>query len=226
MDYFKHYDLLIERARNRTLDCYVEKHHVIPKCLGGSNAETNIVSLTAEEHYLAHQLLVKMYPNNSKLVYASIMMCGKFTGRRINNKSYGWLKRKHSKNVSKQMLGNKFNTGRVWSAEAIAKRAASNSLVQTGSVRTDEHKAALSKAWADPDKKIARSASIKEACSSEESKARRRAAWADPDKSAKRRESLKLAAKNPLTQARKSVTLATTWAKKKEIPFSYYPQQQ
>lgn len=38
MNYKKYYNLLIERARNRTLDCYVEKHHIIPKCMDGNNS--------------------------------------------------------------------------------------------------------------------------------------------------------------------------------------------
>ena len=246
MDYFKHYYLLIERARNRTLDCYVERHHIIPKCLGGLDARSNIVALTAEEHYLAHQLLVKMYPKNSKLVYAAIMMSGKFNEHRLNNKSYGWIKRKHSENVSRQMtgnqyavghkhtqewldahhnrmLGNQYNTGRKWSDEVIAKRAASNSIAQKGSVRTEQHKAALSEAWADPEKKAYRASTIKAACSSPESRARRKAAWADPDKKAKRVLAMQEAAKDKMLQARKSVTLATTWARKKGVPFSAYP---
>ena len=37
MNYEKHYQLLIERAKNRILDLYFEKHHIIPKCIGGTN---------------------------------------------------------------------------------------------------------------------------------------------------------------------------------------------
>ena len=38
MNYQKIYDSLIERARQRELkNVYFEKHHVIPKCMGGSN---------------------------------------------------------------------------------------------------------------------------------------------------------------------------------------------
>jgi len=39
---------------------YVEKHHIIPKSLGGSNSAENIVRLTAKEHLLCHKLLVKI----------------------------------------------------------------------------------------------------------------------------------------------------------------------
>lgn len=92
MNYHKHYNLLIERARSRTLTSYTERHHVTPQCLGGTDDATNLVSLTPEEHYVAHQLLVKMHPNHAGLQYAAILMSAK----RTNNKLYGWLRRKYS----------------------------------------------------------------------------------------------------------------------------------
>lgn len=95
MDYFAIYDKLISRARGRVLDIYTEHHHIIPKCLGGLDVFDNLVDLTPEEHFVAHQLLVKMYPNNHKLVYAANMMCVSGNAKR-SNKRYGWLKRKFS----------------------------------------------------------------------------------------------------------------------------------
>ena len=92
MNYSKIYDSLIERARNRNIDGYVERHHVVPRCMGGSDDASNLVKLTPEEHYLAHLLLVKMYPTNRSLIYAAKMMSGQG-----NNKSYGWLKRRSAK---------------------------------------------------------------------------------------------------------------------------------
>ena len=89
MNYNKHYITLVERARLRVLDIPTERHHIIPKCMGGSDAITNLVELTPEEHYVAHQLLVKIYNGNEKLVYAANMMCVK-----RNNKLYGWLRRR------------------------------------------------------------------------------------------------------------------------------------
>lgn len=98
MNYRKHYNRLIKRARNRILEGYVEKHHVIPKCMNGTDDFSNIVVLTPEEHFLAHLLLIKMYPDEYKLVYAAkIMTVSKHGQHRNNNKLYGWLKRKHVK---------------------------------------------------------------------------------------------------------------------------------
>lgn len=97
MNYSKHYNLLIERARNRVPpEGYIERHHVIPRCMGGSDDRSNLVALTPEEHYLAHLLLVKIHPENHSLVYAANKMTvGSKTVRR-NNKRYGWLQRKFS----------------------------------------------------------------------------------------------------------------------------------
>lgn len=96
MNYKKHYDKLIERANNRIISGYTEKHHIIPRCMGGNDDIGNLVELTPEEHFVAHQLLVKMYPGNYKLVSAVIVMCGRKKGRVGGNKLYGWLKRKNA----------------------------------------------------------------------------------------------------------------------------------
>lgn len=93
MNYEKIYDHLITRARNRLLEGYTEKHHIIPRCMGGTDESDNIVSLTAEEHFLAHLLLVKIHPSNTSLWYAANMM-----GNR-NNKHYGWVKKRHAENA-------------------------------------------------------------------------------------------------------------------------------
>lgn len=115
MNYQKHYDLLCERAKERgEPEGYFERHHVIPKCLGGSDDQSNIVKLTPEEHYLAHQLLVKMHPDHNGLVWAALRMTHHSSGSRTNNKLYGWLRRKAQRN-SKARKGKKNGSfGRYW----------------------------------------------------------------------------------------------------------------
>ena len=95
MNYRKHYDSLINRAKSRDLDskAYFEKHHIIPKCLGGLNSTDNIVKLTPREHFVAHKLLVKIYPESKRLVYAAFLMTKSSSKHnRVNNRLYGWLK--------------------------------------------------------------------------------------------------------------------------------------
>lgn len=56
-------------------EAVTEAHHVVPRCLGGTNAKSNIVVLTLDEHFRCHYLLCKMYPENSKILAAfNIMM--------------------------------------------------------------------------------------------------------------------------------------------------------
>lgn len=67
MDYLKIYNSLIYKRQNIELldktQCYCEKHHILPKSLGGSNDSKNLVNLTLREHYIAHLLLFKIYKN-------------------------------------------------------------------------------------------------------------------------------------------------------------------
>ena len=93
MNYSKIYSKLIEKARGRLFEGYTERHHIIPRCLGGSDDPSNLVRLTPEEHYIAHLLLVKIYPGDSKLIYAANMMANR------NNKAYGWIKREFAAHI-------------------------------------------------------------------------------------------------------------------------------
>lgn len=70
MHYQKIYNQIINRSQHRLCEDYIEKHHIIPKCMGGNNDENNIVHLSFREHFICHWLLCKIYPNNKKLLYA------------------------------------------------------------------------------------------------------------------------------------------------------------
>ena len=106
-----HYQRLCERAKERgldkkVLDYYTERHHITPKCMGGTNEIENLVLLTASEHYVAHQLLAKVFPMNNRLLFAVYSMTFDKYGHRMCNKLYEWVRT----NFSKQLIGrNKFN---------------------------------------------------------------------------------------------------------------------
>lgn len=74
MNYISVYNQLVQRALNREVIGYTEKHHIVPKCMGGTNKKNNIVPLTAREHFLAHRLLTRIYPNIRGVWYALIAM--------------------------------------------------------------------------------------------------------------------------------------------------------
>ena len=115
MDYYKIYEQLITRAIDREIiEGYKESHHIVPKCMGGPDTQDNLVDLTAEEHYVAHQLLVKMYPEESSLIYACHMMRCANSEIKRNNKIYGWVRRRYS-TVCKKRIGKKNGSyGRSW----------------------------------------------------------------------------------------------------------------
>lgn len=111
MQYEKIYNQIIERAKNRTLMDYGEKHHILPRCLGGDNSKENLVKLTFREHFLCHWLLCKMHPKNSKIFYAFSNM---IVVSHTNNKRYEVLTSRHFELVKKYYAPfvGKWNKGR------------------------------------------------------------------------------------------------------------------
>lgn len=100
MDYKKIYDNLIISRSNQPVkkDGYYEEHHIIPKCLGGTNDKTNLILLTYREHFIAHLLLTKIYPENRGINYALLCMLRKHTYERIiTSKVYETIKKNYSK---------------------------------------------------------------------------------------------------------------------------------
>ena len=63
-------NILETRGRFACGDEYHERHHVIPKCMGGTNDEDNLIDLYAREHFEAHRLLALENPENDNLIYA------------------------------------------------------------------------------------------------------------------------------------------------------------
>jgi NUMOD3 motif len=159
MNYAMHYDRLIERARNRNIVGYSEKHHILPVCMGGDNSARNLVRLTAEEHYVAHQFLIKMYPSNMALVKAMALLSTGNPNRR--NKLYGWLRRKMAAAMTGRLVsedtrrkiglhsrGKHYSLGLIRSAEtrariSAAKRGKTTSLL--GVPKSEKHKLAMRK---------------------------------------------------------------------------------
>ena len=113
MNYVRIYNIIVARGKERIIDGYKESHHIVPKCMGGTNDTNNLVFLTPEEHYIAHQLLVKIFPNNRQLAYAAILMTSSTKHvNRVNNKLYGWLRKRASEAMSKALLENHHNKGK------------------------------------------------------------------------------------------------------------------
>lgn len=135
MNYQRIYNNIINRAKDRIITGYFEIHHIMPKCLGGSDDESNLVKLTASEHFICHQLLVKMYPNNHKLIHAARMMCvnNKHQRNRSNNKFYSWLRERNQK-IQKGKLVSKSTRIKMSNAVKNKKRISCKYCGKTGLV--------------------------------------------------------------------------------------------
>lgn len=93
----KRYDRFIESLKNREnfLDVY-EVHHIIPKCLGGTDDNDNLIKLTPREHFLAHLMLHRIYPDSVSLLKAlqAMFRTNFFThGARLNGRKYDQMRK-------------------------------------------------------------------------------------------------------------------------------------
>lgn len=155
--YAKTYLRLMDRAKDRKIDGYLERHHVHPKSLGGKNEKSNIVSLSAREHFVAHLLLPKALvdKSHSKKMGSALnrMLSDKYGNRyKPSSKLYDVARKAHAdamfeRDVSQETRAkiSKAHKGKIVSAEARAKQAAAK-LGKPGVPRTDEWKAKQSEA--------------------------------------------------------------------------------
>jgi len=110
--YTTYYYGIINKAKNRILsdNIYTEKHHIIPKSLGGSNLQTNLIILTLREHFVCHWLLTKMFDNKNnkiKMHHALWNMINTRKNVKISSRLYEQLKMKHYQTIQGSQVGEK-----------------------------------------------------------------------------------------------------------------------
>lgn len=94
--------------KGRVLE-HKEVHHILPRCLGGGNDDSNLIYLTPREHFIAHKLLALENPLNDKLVYAFHLMST--DGRReVTSEEYEIAKTMKSNSMKGKTLHNKPHT--------------------------------------------------------------------------------------------------------------------
>jgi hypothetical protein len=108
MNYQLHYDLLISSRKNRLLEegVYYEKHHIIPKSMGGSNDPDNIIKLTLREHFIAHLLLWRIH-RNRQMASAFVYMTGNMRKQNyvISSRMYEEVKLAASFSAKERLTG-------------------------------------------------------------------------------------------------------------------------
>lgn len=125
--YTKWYYNIVRGAKHRIIDGYIEAHHIIPRCLGGSDSGDNLVRLTPREHFICHMLLTKMHDDH-RLKFAFIVMavenpkqCRRF---KISSKMYEYLKKCNSAASSVRSKGKqKHNVGKLMAYDPITQEA-------------------------------------------------------------------------------------------------------
>jgi hypothetical protein len=105
MNYSTVYDRLVQRAQDRVLSSGFERHHIVPKSLGGPNCRSNIVKLTIREHFVAHKLLTRMHSGQAqkKMWFAYYRLCNRH--QNTNSRLYEQAKLQSKKYLSEIHTG-------------------------------------------------------------------------------------------------------------------------
>ena len=150
MNYQRIHDEIIGRAlvRNKP-ECYCERHHVHPKSMGGTNANSNLVYLTAREHYIVHWLLFKIHKNQEMAFAWNRMTHGKSSVKRYVSHTFAYAKKARVEYLSKMFTGRVLteeHKGKL-SAAKLAKTYAEIGRAEStlrGRKLSDEHKMKVS----------------------------------------------------------------------------------
>lgn len=134
MNYRKIYFKLIKNRReNHPNNCYIENHHIIPKSLGGKDLKTNLVLLTAKEHFIVHYLLTKMFSNKTKkakMIMAFSLMLLKSENQkryRFTSRQFQYLRELHSNSIKILQGGTKNSQyGKVWITDGVNNKSISS----------------------------------------------------------------------------------------------------
>jgi hypothetical protein len=154
MDYVKIYNALMASRSALSRSGYLEKHHIIPRSLGGDDDCKNIIKLTAKEHYFAHLLLAKIRggPMYAALRFMSEPDSKSAKGFIVSARTYDRARRLFAEYCKVSRLGeHNPNFGKKWSESAREKASKRMSGAYGGDKNpmfgrnlTDEHKSKIS----------------------------------------------------------------------------------
>ena len=142
--YTKWYYAIIQKASTRNTPNSIEKHHIIPTCLNGTNKKSNIALLSPREHYICHLLLTKMTEGQEryKMAFALSMMSniknignGRYTSP--NSRLY-----EYSRQLFTEAILN------YWTDDRRKQQSKNTSRIKKGVPITESHKESLrNKVW-------------------------------------------------------------------------------
>ena len=104
-------------------DTQIERHHITPRSLGGSDTPENIAKLTPREHFIAHKLLAKIHGGRmwAALAYMSRGGTKSADGYKVKSRDYELAKAKDAEWRSKFYTENNPFKGKTHSGEALKK---------------------------------------------------------------------------------------------------------
>lgn len=102
--YSDRYRKIISHYQKAEVTGFTERHHIMPKCMGGNDEGKNLVYLPPKAHFIVHYLLTKMYPDNKKLKHAFAMMgvSNQHQDRKQTGKLYEFSKKARSEALTGQ----------------------------------------------------------------------------------------------------------------------------
>ena len=105
--YTNWYYSIIKRAKSENRERhgrYYELHHIIPKCMNGSNGNHNLVLLTLREHFVCHLLLPKMAVESA---HRNSLYCAlSYFKKCFTSHMYEIYRKHHSKTMSERIWVN------------------------------------------------------------------------------------------------------------------------
>lgn len=118
MNYQRIYSNLIEFRKANVPNGYSEKHHIIPKSMGGSNSQENLVRLTGREHFIAHRLLARIHGGGmwAAVTFMSREGCKSAQDHMCCSRFYEYAKRKDAEWRSERYSGD----GNYWFGKKLS----------------------------------------------------------------------------------------------------------
>jgi hypothetical protein len=133
MNYNKLYSRFIESIplRSKQYNDGLEKHHILPKSIGGKNDKKNLIVLTPREHFIAHRMLAKMFKGQKKMKMSfALLALGHYRNKRrdndkLNSRQYNLAQKQWSEYLQ-TTEGKKWNSQRVkkqWTPKRRARQS-------------------------------------------------------------------------------------------------------
>lgn len=114
--YLKVYNTIIQnRSKNPIIKGYGERHHILPRSLGGSNDKSNLIKLSAREHFICHLLLIKIYKNEpykQLKMYQAFLRLSTKENQKLHSRLYKHFKEQYAIKIKGRDLSKR--KGKIW----------------------------------------------------------------------------------------------------------------